>query len=90
MNRRLGPLLIPPGLAALLAGAVSAAPAAASTAPLTIDTASEGYPCSNGVCTFPSGAVSWSYAAPITSGGGSGPTPTPGAWSPGRFPLAYP
>jgi len=75
MNRRLGPLLIPLGLAALLAGAVSAAPAAASTAPLTIDTASEGYPCSNGVCTFPSGAVSWSYAAPITSGGGSGPTP---------------
>jgi hypothetical protein len=43
--------------------------------PLFIDTASEGYPCSNGVCTFPSGNVSTSYSAPITSGGGQGPTP---------------
>ena len=43
--------------------------------PLFIDTASEGYPCSNGVCTFPSGNVSTNYAAPITSGGGKGPTP---------------
>src|SRR5260370_3799471 len=46
-----------------------------TTQPLFIDTASEGYPCSNGVCTFPSGNVETSYAAPITSGGGTGPTP---------------
>lgn len=46
-----------------------------TTQPLFIDTASEGYPCSNGVCTFPSGNVNTSYAAPITSGGGTGPTP---------------
>ena len=43
--------------------------------PLTIDTASEGYPCSNGVCAFPSGNVGTQYQAPITSEGGSGPTP---------------
>jgi hypothetical protein len=43
--------------------------------PLFIDTASEGYPCSNGVCTFPNGNLNTSYNAPITSGGGSGPTP---------------
>jgi hypothetical protein len=46
-----------------------------TSAPLFIDTASEGYPCSNGVCTFPNGNVATSYAAPITSGGGQGPTP---------------
>lgn len=45
------------------------------TRPLKIDTASEGYPCSNGVCTFPSGNIGVSYAASITSTGGSGPTP---------------
>jgi hypothetical protein len=51
-------------------------PAPTSTpTPLFIDTASEGYPCSNGICTFPSGNVSTNYQAPITSGGGSGPTP---------------
>jgi Putative Ig domain len=43
--------------------------------PLFIDTASEGYPCSNGVCAFPTGNVATSYSAPITSGGGQGPTP---------------
>jgi hypothetical protein len=47
----------------------------ARTSPLRIDTASEGYPCSNGVCRFPSGNIGTSYAAPITSTGGSGPTP---------------
>jgi hypothetical protein len=46
-----------------------------TTQPLFIDTASEGYPCSNGVCTFPSGNIGTQYDAPITSGGGSGPTP---------------
>lgn len=49
--------------------------ATATPQPLFIDTASEGYTCSNGVCAFPSGNVSTSYAAPITSGGGQGPTP---------------
>jgi hypothetical protein len=43
--------------------------------PLFVDTASEGYPCSNGVCTFPNGNVATSYSAVITSGGGQGPTP---------------
>src|SRR5258708_20704237 len=43
--------------------------------PLFIDTASEGYPCSNGVCTFPSGNLKTSYAVPLTSAGGTGPTP---------------
>jgi hypothetical protein len=43
--------------------------------PLFIDTASEGYVCSNGVCAFPDGTRNTSYAAPITSGGGTGPTP---------------
>jgi Putative Ig domain len=43
--------------------------------PLFIDTASEGYICSNGDCAFPSGNVDTSYSASITSGGGKGPTP---------------
>jgi Putative Ig domain len=43
--------------------------------PLFVDTGSEGYTCSNGVCVFPEGNVNTSYAAPITSGGGTGPTP---------------
>ena len=43
--------------------------------PLFVDTPSEGYPCSNGVCAFPSGNVGANFAAPITSGGGTGPTP---------------
>jgi hypothetical protein len=43
--------------------------------PLFIDTASEGYPCSNGICTFPNGNVATSYSAVIISGGGQGPTP---------------
>jgi hypothetical protein len=47
----------------------------ATAQPLTIDTASEGYSCNNGVCAFPSGNVGAQYAAPITSSGGSGPTP---------------
>jgi hypothetical protein len=46
--------------------------------PLFIDTASEGYPCSNGVCTFPSGNVSTYYTGVITSGGGQG---TPYTWT---------
>jgi Putative Ig domain len=50
------------------------APTSTST-PLIVDTASEGYSCSNGVCVFPSGSVGTSYQAPITSEGGSGPTP---------------
>jgi hypothetical protein len=47
----------------------------ATPQPLFIDTASEGYSCGNGVCTFPSGNVGAQYAASITSGGGHGPTP---------------
>ncbi len=76
MQHRLVGIGITVGLAALLIGALSAVPALASfPGPLAIDTASEGYSCSNGVCSFPSGTVGASYAAPITSTGGSGPTP---------------
>ena len=64
------------GLLVLLVGALTAVPrSATSAAPLVIDTASEGYSCNNGVCSFPSGTVGLSYAAPITSTGGVGPTP---------------
>jgi hypothetical protein len=49
--------------------------ATATPQPLFIDTASEGYPCGNGVCTFPSGNVRTFYTGVITSGGGQGPTP---------------
>jgi large repetitive protein len=76
MKHRLVELVLPLGLAALLVGAVSVVPGLASTAQaIAIDTASEGYSCNNGVCSFPSGTVETSYAAPITSTGGSGPTP---------------
>ena len=76
MKHRLVELVLPFGLAALLAGALTVVPGLASAAQaLTIDTASEGYSCNNGVCGFPSGNVGTSYAAPITSTGGSGPTP---------------
>ncbi len=50
-------------------------PTTPTAQPLFIDTASEGYTCSNGVCAFPDGTRNTSYAAPITSGGGTGPTP---------------
>src|SRR5437016_5488035 len=77
MERRLVRLFVPFGLVVVMAGALVMAPTAASASqPLAIDTASEGYPCNtSGVCRFPTGSVSWSYAAPITSTGGSGPTP---------------
>lgn len=55
--------------------------------PLFIDTASEGYSCSNGVCAFPNGNVSTSYSAPITSGGGSGPTPYTWSVVAGKLPA---
>jgi len=55
--------------------------------PLFIDTASEGYPCSNGVCAFPNGNVATSYSAPITSGGGQGPTPYTWSVVGGRLPA---
>jgi large repetitive protein len=58
-----------------LAAPASAQDASRHPTPLFIDTASEGYPCSNGVCSFPSGNVSTYYAGVITSGGGQGPTP---------------
>ncbi len=73
MKHHLVRLMVPFGLAVFLVGSFTAVPALASR--LKIDTASEGYPCSNGVCRFPPGHPSWSYSAPITSTGGSGPTP---------------
>jgi hypothetical protein len=73
MKGRLARIIVMSGLAALLVGALPAVPAVASA--LMVDTASEGYPCANGVCVFPSGVVGQSYAAPITSTGGTGPTP---------------
>lgn len=57
------------------------------TRPLKIDTASEGYPCNNGVCMFPSGNIGASYSAPITSTGGSGPTPYNWSVVAGRLPA---
>src|SRR5450432_3796214 len=53
--------------------------ATATPQPLFVDTASEGYSCGNGVCTFPAGNVSTFYTGVITSGGGQGPTPY--SWS---------
>jgi len=73
MKHHLVRLIVPFGLAAFLVGSLTAVPALAAR--LRIDTASEGYPCRNGVCRFPPGHPSWSYSAPITSTGGSGPTP---------------
>jgi len=76
MNHHLVRISLTFGLTALLVGALTAVPTSAtSAAPLRIDTASEGYSCNNGVCSLPSGTVGTSYAAPITSGGGVGPTP---------------
>jgi hypothetical protein len=76
MNRHLAGISLTLGVTALLVGALTAVPTSApSAAPLMIDTASEGYSCNNGVCSFPSGTIGTSYAAPITSTGGVGPTP---------------
>ena len=73
MRHHLVRLMVPVGLAVFVVGSFTAVPALASR--LKIDTASEGYPCKDGVCRFPPGHPSWSYSASITSTGGSGPTP---------------